>query len=206
MDNEEIKQTQEQYKGLLAELDSVSGKMTEFSALLQEISEEFENGSTVSTDLFGRMMRMAQDYYTIDMRLKSSLPETDKEAGYSISSKKAMLNEKLELLDRELIKNSVDTYFNLHIADAERAAEMEETKADLHAILENPSGIDMDAIRPYMSILKIVDDPDVELSDELMDEMDDTFSKPFMRAVLRGKVTHLSAEGDSASKHAQTLE
>lgn len=209
MNSETITQTQEYYRQMNAELDAISEKICDFGGILTQINSEFENGNTISTETFERFMRIAQEYYTLDMKLKEKLPDVTQGEGYHIEQQKAQLNVKLEELEREMVRNSVNAYFGLHSTDAERAEELEATKEDLRQLLSEPDNLDVGAIRPYISILQLVEDQDKELPDELMDELDDTFSRPFVRAVLRGKLIHDSASGIpsvSISGHAQTLD
>lgn len=209
MNSDTITQTQDYYRQMNAELTAISEKICDFSKILLQINSEFENGNTISTETFERLMRIAQEYYTLDMELKERLPDVTQGEGYHIERQKAQIDAKLEELDKEMIRNSVNAYFGLHTTDAERAEELEETKEDLRRLLSDPDQLDIAAIRPYISILQLVEDQDKELPDELMDEVDDTFSRPFVRAVLRGKLIHDGGTGNpsvSISGHSQTLE
>ena len=218
MTNEEIKAKQEQYRGLLTELGQIEEKIKGLGDVLTEVQKEFAAGNTISSNLFEQLIVQAQEYYTIDSSLKDSLEDVNDGAGFSIEGEVTTLKKAIVDLDQDLIRNSVSTYFRLASTDV--ADELGITKEDLHKLLDVEGDIDIAAIRPYSTILQLVENPDADIQDELMDELDDTFPKTFVRAVLRGKVEigsadsagSVSLDGDNdahpaaVSGHAQTLD
>ena len=218
MTNEEIKAKQEEYRGLLTQLGDIQEKITGLGNVLTEVQKEFAAGNTISSNLFEQLIVQAQEYYTIDSTLKDSLEDVTDGAGFNIEGEVAGLKKAICDLDQDLIRNSVSTYFRLITTDV--VDELDITKEDLHKLLDVEGDIDIAAIRPYSTILQLVENPDAEIQDDLMDELDDTFPKTFVRAVLRGKLevgtgetagsVSLDADSDAhpqaVSGHAQTLD
>ena len=194
MNNEEIKGMQVHYRQLIDDLSTISEKISDFREVIRSVDSVFAENKSVSSEVFDRLIKLAQEYYTLDCSLKEQLPDVEDAKGFDVAEQKSLLNQRIEQLDQELIKNSVNNYFCLSGAEGENG-ELEATKADLQVLL-SAAVIDTAAIRPYMSILKIVENPDEDLPDELMDEVDDTFTKPFVRSVLRGKIV---LDGSAAS-------